>query len=531
MTGPATTGAPTDEGPADATAIEVTSPLPAALACAGCGWRLPEGDPAVLRCPAADPGDDIDHVVTRILDPARVTFPRGTESDPFVRYRTLTYGHHAGLAAGLADRDLVALVERLDAAVAAVDGHGFRETPFARSGALSDALDFAAVGGVWVKDETHNVSGSHKARHLMGTLIELEIADRVRAARGAGGSADAARAAVAVSPGAAARTGDVIPAGGRPPLAIASCGNAALAAAVVARAAERDLDVFIPDHADPAVVARLLGLGARIEVCERDPGVPGDPTVARLHAALAAGAVPFTCQGDLNGLAIEGGETLGWEIVSSLVASGTSLDRLFVQVGGGALAASVIGGFLDARRLGVPVALPRLHAVQAEGVAPLRRAYDRVITRIRERFGPIGIGPDGHAAPIDVDDPRIAEILHDAARHRSAFMWPWESEPRSVAGGILDDETYDWLAIVRGMLASGGWPVVVEERCLLAANELALEATGIDVDHTGSSGLAGLLDLLRLGVALPDESVAVLFTGARRGPSTPPTGAHTGDRP
>ena len=29
---------------------------------------------------------------------------------------------------------------------------------------------------------------------------------------------------------------------------------------------------------------------------------------------LAAGAIPFTCQGNLNGLAIEGGETLGFEL-------------------------------------------------------------------------------------------------------------------------------------------------------------------------------------------------------------------------
>ena len=56
-------------------------------------------------------------------------------------------------------------------------------------------------------------------------------------------------------------------------------------------------------------------------VCARKPGSTGDPTYRRLAEAIAAGAVPFTCQGNLNGLAIEGGETLGWEIVSELAAS------------------------------------------------------------------------------------------------------------------------------------------------------------------------------------------------------------------
>ena len=485
---------------------------PAAIECAGCGWRLPDGDPVVLRCPAAVARDDIDHVVTRVLEPSRLSFPHRTEPEPFVRYRTLFHGYHAGRAIGLSDADLVALVERLDDAVAEVDGRGFRETPFARSAELSERLGFSAAGGVWVKDETGNVSGSHKARHLMGALIELEVADVVRAARGGSGGA----------------TGGA-DAGGTPtapaPFAIASCGNAALAAAVVARAARRHLDVFIPDHADPAVVARLLELGARIEVCDRVPGVPGDPTYIRLLEAVAAGAIPFTCQGNLDGLAIEGGETLGWEIVSALIASGRSLDRLFVQVGGGALAASTIGGFLDARRVGAAVALPRLHAVQAEGAAPLRRAYDRVLARLREDLGPT-VGP----GPLDLDDPRAAAVLADAARHRSTYMWPWEAEPHSVAGGILDDETYDWLAVVRGMLASGGSPVVVDEATLIDANDIARASTGIDVDHTGSSGLAGLLDLHRRGLVGPDESVAVLFTGVRRGPASPPSGAHAGDR-
>ena len=86
-----------------------------------------------------------------------------------------------------------------------------------------------------------------------------------------------------------------------------------------------------------------------------------------------------------------------------------------------------------------------------------------------------------------------------AAQHRSEFMWPWENEPHSIAHGILDDETYDWLAVVEAMLATGGQPIVVDEDTLAHANALARRATGSDVDYTGSAGLAGLLDLCEAG--------------------------------
>jgi threonine synthase len=139
--------------------------------------------------------------------------------------------------------------------------------------------------------------------------------------------------------------------------------------------------------------------------------------------------------------------------------------------------------------------------VQTRNAHPLERAF----ARVRGRAGEDGT-PEG-----------IVGAMTWARTHRSEVMWPWEEEPRSVAEGILDDETYDWAAIVGGLLATDGTPVLVSEERLHEANDLAREATGIDVSHTGSAGLAGLLELASRGELRRDEHVAVLFTGVRRG--------------
>jgi threonine synthase len=444
--------------------------LASIVACAGCGAAPTDDEPYPFRCPSSGT-DDVDHVMTRVLDPAAATWPTGGEANPFVHYRQLFNAYHLAIAHGMSDAEYVDLVKRLDKEVAAVDGHGFSVTPFGRADGLSARLGFLPEGGVWVKDETENVSGSHKARHLMGVMIRFEVVERL----GLG------------------------PARGAPRLAIASCGNAALAAAVLARAADRPLDVFVPEWADPGVVARLEELGAVVTVCPRIEGTPGDPTYHGLQLAIQAGAIPFTCQGNENGLAIESGETLGYEIASDLTAGGTRLDRIVVQVGGGALASSVIQGLREARALSALDHLPRLHAVQTEGGHPLKRAYERVCDRINRDTG----GSE-------------AEALAYAAGHRSEFMWPWEEEPKSIAHGITDDETYDWHAVVRGMIETGGHPVVVREETVHQANDLGRQATGVDVDPTGTSGLAGLIELLARDAIGPDERVAVLFTGRRR---------------
>jgi len=430
------------------------------LVCAGCGWVAPPAETSKypFRCPNAG-RDACDHVVTRELDSARIEWQRGDDPNPFIRHRELFHAWHTSRRRVQTDATYVDLVRRLDAAIAAVDGRGFRTTPFGPQAALSEQLGLE----LWVKDETGNVGGSHKARHLMGILLYLHVVERNE----------------------------------RPPLAIASCGNAAIAAAVLARAVERKLKVFVPTDAEPAVLEQLRALRAEIMVCPRVPGAVGDPCVQTFHEALAARALPFCCQGNENGLTIEGGETLGYEMVSALGA--TDLDHVVIQVGGGALSSAVIQGMRYAHGAGVLRKLPRFHTVQTQGAWPLKRAWDH----FQEQSRTLG----------------EKAALERATKHRSEFMRPWEETPRSVAHGILDDETYDWLAVVKGMAASGGTAVVVDEDALRAANALARSATGINVDHTGSAGLAGLIQLKRDGVVAPGEKVAVIFSGVARSPS------------
>ena len=481
------------------------------LACAGCGWIAPsvEEHPYPFGCPRRRPGDDIDHVVVRVLASDVERRSDSADPNPFIRYRTRLHSYHVATSRGMSDGEYVGIVRRLDASIAAIDGRGFRTTPFRRCDRLSERLGFGPGGGVFVKDETGNVSGSHKARHLMGIMLYLEVLERLGLAPLppvlSGSASDNWPPPTDHRPLAT----DHVPLATdhRPlitdvrTLAIASCGNAALAAAVVARAAGWPLEVFVPPSADPSILARLQHLGARVSMCERRPGERGDPSYLRFQEALSTGALPFCVQGCDNGLTIEGGETLAWEMIDAL--GGTRLDRLIVQVGGGALATACVQAFREALAFGTIERLPRVHAVQTQGGHPLARAFDLVSTRIRARAVPA--------------ESVIREEMAFARARRSQFMWPWEKEPHSAAHGILDDETYDWAAVVEGMLLSDGHAIVVDEPTVEAANRLAREETSVNVDHTGSAGLAGLLQLMAgPNAPSPDERIAVIFSGVQR---------------
>ncbi len=366
---------------------------------------------------------------------------------PFIEYRDRLDAYRPVADGRLGDDRFVELVARLDAEVASVDGDGFAVTPLRAAPELAAAARFD--GELFVKDETGNVAGSHKARHLFGTALGLLVDEELGAAR-------------------ASR------------LAIASCGNAALAAGVVAAALERTLEVFVPTWADEWIVHRLTELGATVTRCPRIEGEAGDPAYLRFREAVEGGARPFSVQGTDTPSAFDGGRTLGWELGDQLPGGVGPGDHLYLQVGGGAMA--------TAASLGAPEA--RLFPVQAEGCAPLRRAWDRLVA-------------DG----FDLDR---------AAAEPDRYMWAWEAEPQSAATGILDDITYDWLPLLRRTHETGGQPLVVAEPTIVLANELAVATTAIPVSHTGSAGLAGLLAQVETGEAPTGGRAIVAFTGVAR---------------
>ena len=216
---------------------------------------------------------------------------------------------------------------------------------------------------------------------------------------------------------------------------------------------------------------------------------------------------------------------MAWEMVSGLLAAGRALDRLFLQVGGGAMASATIQGLREARDIGLIERLPTIHTVQPQGASPLYRAWDQLMDRILlQHHRDTGqsaphLGDDAERAQYvrsEVLPSTVQDALAYAAGHRSEFMWPWEDEPHSIASGILDDETYDWLAVVEGMLFTGGYPLVVSEEALADAHRRVGETTDIAADATGTAGLAGLLKLQRLEPLEEDETVAVLVTGLER---------------
>ncbi len=196
----------------------------AGFRCAVCQAFVDVGEPTPWQCPNRST-DDPNHVLHLVVQPGDVELL--DDPHPFVRYGPRLAWWSFARTNGMTVDDCVVLTRRVAA--------GFVTTPFDRSPALSHELGL----DIWVKDETGQVAGSQKGRHLLSILLHLLAAEQL-------GMRDE-----------------------RAPLAIASCGNAAMAAATLAQRVDWPIDVYVPTWMDPAFGRRLDELGARTHRCGR----------------------------------------------------------------------------------------------------------------------------------------------------------------------------------------------------------------------------------------------------------------------
>lgn len=300
-------------------------------------------------------------------------------------------------------------------------------TPLLETGRLAGAL---GLGRVWIKDEGQNPTGSFKARGL----------------------------ALAVS-----RAAEL----GARAVALPSAGNAGGAAAAYAAAAGIEAHVVVPRDTPRAIIEEIRSLGAHLELI--------DGLITDCGARVAEGARRHGWF-DLSTLKepyrVEGKKTMGYEVAEQL---GWRLpDAIVYPTGGGTGLVGMWKAFDEMEALGwIGTRRPKMISVQAEGCAPIVRAWTR-----GEEF---------------------AEPWVDAATYASGMR-----VPRAVG---------DFL-ILRAVRDSGGGAVAVSDDEMMRWTERVGALTGIFCAPEGAATAAAVPPLLAAGILRPADEVVLFNTGS-----------------
>lgn len=248
-------------------------------------------------------------------------------------------------------------------------------------------------------------------------------------------------------------------------LACASTGN--LANSVSAHAARLGMEccVFIPDNLE---AGKLLGSAIFGPTILAIAGNYDD--VNRLCTQVADRYGWGFVNINLRSYYAEGAKTLGFEVVEQL---GWEFPAHLVSpVAGGTLLPRIVRGFRELKQIGlVEGDLPRVHAAQAAGCAPVVQA--------------IHAGED----------------------------YPEPVKPDTIAKSIAIGNPADGYQVVQTVRATGGTGTAVGDAQIVDAIRLLAETEGIFTEPAGGTTLAGTIDLVNRGVIGRNESVVVCITG------------------
>jgi threonine synthase len=297
-------------------------------------------------------------------------------------------------------------------------------TPLLPLGHVAKALGLDAV---YVKDEAQNPTGSFKAR---GMSVAVTVARRL----------------------------------GATALVAPSAGNAGGALAAYGARAALPVRVYVPRDTPALLVDEMEGYGAEVILVG---GLIDD--AGRIAAEYARGSGAFNVATFREPYRVEGKKTMGYELVEQL---GDVPGTIIYPTGGGTGLVAMWKAFEELERIGwIGAARPAMISVQAEGCAPIVRAFQR-----------------GEQSAQRVDDG-------------STKMWGLR-----VPGGIGDRLS------LRAIRESRGRAVTVTDEEAAEAMRDMHRHEGIDATEEGGATLAALRAFVKEGVPLPTP--IVLFNTA-----------------
>jgi threonine synthase len=303
-------------------------------------------------------------------------------------------------------------------------GEGFTPLlPAPRLGAL------LGLPRLLVKDESGNPTGSFKARGL----------------------------SMAVSMAKALGATDVC---------LPSAGNAGSALAAYAAVAGLKAHVFVPKDIARLFLVEAEAYGAHVETVD---GLITD--AGRVCAALAREHGWYECATFKEPYRVEGKKTMGYEIAEQM--EWTLPDVILYPTGGGTGLVGMWKAFEELEQMGfIGPKRPRMYAVQAEGCAPIVKAF--------------------------------SEGREDA---------PYWEGARTLAHGLRVPKALADFLILRALRESQGGGVAVSEAEIIGGVREASSREGLFMAPEGGACVAAARKLRASGALSPDDTVVLFNTG------------------
>lgn len=147
-----------------------------------------------------------------------------------------------------------------------------------------------------------------------------------------------------------------------------SSGNAGSAVAAYAGRVGMQCDIYVPEHTSPKKIKQIASYGATIHIVQGNR-----EDTAREALKAAENGYAFYASHVYNPFFYQGTKTYAYEIYEQL--DGNIPDNIIIPVGNGTLLLGSYYGFRELFELGLIPKIPKLIAVQAEGCAPIYRAF------------------------------------------------------------------------------------------------------------------------------------------------------------